>query len=167
MYKRAGETFNGWDVVKITEKLRWARVLYSQRGQTSDDFDLLIDELLVRLVCSCQRKRVRERGLALLHAGDDVRAADPVGFGEICGRPAGGMIGVGMVEADNVFAAFTAFALNAHQFAGIDVVAVLRRVRTGVAAARGRGHRAGAIILEAAEQDAAAFVRVGFFAMAA
>ena len=49
-----------------------------------------------------------------------------MGFGEIGRRPAGGVVGMGMVEADDILAALAALALDADQFAGIDVVAVLR-----------------------------------------
>src|SRR5258706_16053835 len=72
-----------------------------------------------------------------------------------------------MVETDNVLPAFAALALDANQFAGVDVVAVLGRVGASVAAARGRGYDAGAIIMEAAEQPGGAFVRIGLFAVAA
>ena len=37
-----------------------------------------------------------------------------MGFGEIGGRPLGGMVRVGVVEADNVFSAFAALALDAY-----------------------------------------------------
>ena len=48
-----------------------------------------------------------------------------MGFGVIGRRPARGMVRVGVIEADNVFAALAAFALNPNKFLGIDVVAVV------------------------------------------
>src|SRR5271165_3239318 len=77
------------------------------------------------------------------------------------------MVGMGVVEADNVFTALAAFTLDAHQFAWIDVVAVLRRVGASVAAARGGSYDAGAVVVHAAEQHATALVRIGFFAVSA
>src|SRR5208282_853609 len=79
------------------------------------------------------------------------------------------MVGMGMVEADDFLAAVAAFKLNADEFFGIDAVAVVRRVGAGVAAAGdagdglGSGMRSG--VVEVAEQDAAAFVGIGFFSV--
>ena len=61
-----------------------------------------------------------------------------MGFGEIGLRPSRGMIGMRVVEADDVFAALPAFALDADQFARIDVIAVLRRIGSSIAAAGDR-----------------------------
>src|SRR5579872_984882 len=72
-----------------------------------------------------------------------------------------------MVESDDVFTAIAAFALDAHQFFRIDVIAVVRGIGTGVAATGGSHHDATAVVLEAPQQHAAAFVRISFFAMAA
>src|SRR5271166_7192950 len=77
------------------------------------------------------------------------------------------MIRVGMVKANNVLAALAPFALDAHQFAGIDVVTVLRRIGPSVAAARRRGHSSRAIIVRLPEQYSAALVRIGLFAVTA
>ena len=57
-------------------------------------------------------------------------------FGEIGWRPAGGVVRMGVIEADNVLTALAPFALDADQLARIDVVAVVRRVGAGVAATR-------------------------------
>ena len=62
-----------------------------------------------------------------------------MGLGEIGGGPARGMVRVGVVEADDVFAALAAFTLDADEFLGIDVVAVVGGIGAGVAAAGGRG----------------------------
>ena len=58
-------------------------------------------------------------------------------FGVVGLRPLGGMIGVGVIEADDVFAALASFPLDANQFLGIDVVAIVGGVGAGVAAAGG------------------------------
>src|SRR2546425_11051466 len=46
--------------------------------------------------------------LCLFYAGDDVGAAEPVGLGEVGLGPLGGVVGMGMVEADDVLFALTA-----------------------------------------------------------
>ena len=73
--------------------------------------------------------------LPLATGGDDVGAAEPVGFGEVGGRPLGGVVGVGVVEADDVEAAVAGLALRGDEFLGRDVVAVVRGVGAGVAGA--------------------------------
>ena len=138
-----------------------------QVKKLSKHFGLLICQLLVALVGSRQFKRIRQHGFALLHAGDHVGAAKPVGLSQVRDRPLRGMIGMGMVEADNVFAALAAFALNANQFFGIDVVAIMWRIVASVAAARDRRDGFRAILLEPAKKHPAALVRIGFFSMLA
>jgi hypothetical protein len=59
-----------------------------------------------------------------------------VGFG-----PLRGMIGMRMIKPDDVFPPLAPFALNSDQFPRIDVIPVVSRVGSGVAAARGRGHK--------------------------
>ena len=122
-------------------------------------------KLLVRFVCPREFERVRDGGLSFFDGGDDVGTADPVGFGEIGLGPLRGMVGVGVVETDDVLAAITALSLDADQFLGVDVVAVVGRVGAGVAAACGAGDDSRAVILEASEQNSAAFVGIGFFAV--
>jgi hypothetical protein len=72
-----------------------------------------------------------------------------------------------VIEADDIFATLAALTLNAHQFARVNVVAILWRVRPGVTAARDRGHNARAVIVHAPQQHTAAFVRIGFFTVPA
>jgi hypothetical protein len=129
-------------------------------------FDFFVDEGLVGFEGAGEFEGVGEIGFALGDAGDDVRTADPVGFFEVGLRPLRGVVGVGMVEADDVFAAFAGQALDADEFFGIDVVAVLWGIGAGVLAAGGGGDGAG-IIVHLAEEDSAAFVGVGFFAVTA
>ena len=101
------------------------------------DQDFFIYKLLGGFVCSCEFKRIGYGRFALLHTGNHIRAPDPVGFSEIGCRPLSRMVGMRMVEADNIFAALAPFALDADQFAGIDVVAIMRRIAAGVAATGG------------------------------
>src|SRR5207302_9480135 len=129
------------------------------------DVDLFVDELLVGLIGSRQLKRIRDHSLTLFHTDDQVGAADPVGLGEIGRGPAGRMVGMGMVEADDVFAALSALTLDADQLARVNVVAVLQGVGAGIAAAGGRGHNACTAVVHAAQQHATALMRVGFFAV--
>src|SRR6266478_454700 len=134
---------------------------------SSNNFNLLIRQLLIILVCAGQFERISQRSLALFDAGDDVGAAKPVGFSEVGGRPLRGVVGMGVVEADDVLFALAAFALDAYQFLGIDVVAVLGRVSARVSGAGEGCHNASPIIVRAAEQHTTAFVGIGFLAVLA
>src|SRR5262249_42982975 len=127
-------------------------------------FNFLIPKLLVTLVASRQFERVGGYSLALLHTRYHVRAADPVRFGKIGLRPAGGGIRVRMIEAHNVFPALAPFALNAHQLLGIYVIAIVGRIVAGVSAARRRGHDAG-VSVRGTEQHATALVGISFLPM--
>src|SRR5712692_8293231 len=77
------------------------------------------------------------------------------------------MVRVRMVEADDVFSALTPFALDTNQFLWIDVIAIVRRVIARIAGAGDAGYSLRAIVRKLAEQDSAAFIGVGFFAMLA
>src|SRR5579872_2818733 len=72
-----------------------------------------------------------------------------------------------VVEAHNIFSPLPALALDAHQFTGIDVVAVVRRIRTCVAAACSRGYDARAIAVRVPEQYPTTLVRISFLPVAA
>src|ERR1700679_1673161 len=142
-------------------------------GRGDVDLNGLVHELFVVFAGAAQQERVGECGFSLLDAGDDVRAAEPVGFGEVGLGPLRGMVGVRVVKADDVQAEATRLALNFDQLLRGDVVAVVRGVGAGVASAddlldviRGRGAiaLAGDVL---AEQHAAALVRVGLFAVSA
>ena len=50
---------------------------------SSHNFNLLIHQLLVILIATGQFERISQRSLARFHAGDDIRAAKPVGFREV------------------------------------------------------------------------------------
>src|SRR6185437_16846759 len=82
-------------------------------------------------------------------------------------RPLSGMVRMGVIKPDDIFAALAPFPLNANEFPGIDVVPVVGGIGTRVARARYGSHRAYALIPHLAEQDAAAFVRISFLAMEA
>jgi hypothetical protein len=76
------------------------------------------------------------------------------------------VVGVGVVEAYDVEALLAGFALRLDQLDGGDVVAVVSAVGAGVAGAEELGDAQG-IAIHVAEQDAAALVRVGLFAVGA
>jgi hypothetical protein len=75
------------------------------------------------------------------------------------------MVGMRVVEADNVFSALASFTLDTDEFLGVDVVAIVRRIVASVAGARDAGYGFGTIVRKLAEEHTAAFVRVGFFAV--
>src|SRR5277367_15622 len=76
------------------------------------------------------------------------------------------MVRMRMIKPDNVLAPLTTFPLNANQFTGINVIAVLRRIRTRVTTASDRTHST-KIPVHLTEQHSAAFVRISLFAMTA
>ena len=76
------------------------------------------------------------------------------------------MVGVGVVEADDVEAAVAGLALRGDELFGCDVVAVVRGVGAGVASTEKRGDADG-VGIGAAEKDAAALVGIGGFAVGA
>jgi hypothetical protein len=53
------------------------------KPSSSCHFDVLIRKFLVIFVRADQFKRIRQHGVALFHAGDDVGAAKPMGLGQI------------------------------------------------------------------------------------
>ena len=73
---------------------------------------------------------------------------------------------MGMIETNDILASITTLTLDADEFLRINVVAVVSRVRTCIAAACGRGHDPRAVIVEPAQQNATAFVRIRLFAVA-
>src|ERR1700687_589039 len=79
------------------------------------------------------------------------------------------MVGMGVIEADDIIAALAAFALDANEFPGIDLVAVVGRVIARVAAAGnardGLYNGTGAVVVEMPEQHAAALVGIGFLSV--
>ena len=85
-----------------------------------------------------------------------------MGFGEVGGGPLGGVIGVRVVEAYDVEAELAGFALGLDELQWRDVVTVVGAVGAGVAGADQVGDLE-AVGGGAAEDDAAALVRVGFF----
>jgi hypothetical protein len=68
-----------------------------------------------------------------------------------------------MVKADDIFVARAPLALNANQFFGVDVVAIVWRIVARVAAASDVQDGFCSIVFELAEQHAAALVGIGFF----
>lgn len=123
----------------------------------------LVEKLFVALIGTAESERIGNSSFALLHAGDHVGAADPMRFGEIGLRPLRRMIGMGVVEANDVFSAFPAFALDAYQFSRVDVVAIMGGIGASVATPSRRGDDSSSIVFKPTQQNAAAFVRIGFF----
>ena len=66
---------------------------------------------------------------ALDDGGDEVGAAQPVGFGEVGGGGLGGVTGVGMVKACNLKARGAYFAQGLDEIAWSDPVVVSRSCR--------------------------------------
>src|SRR5579872_1926488 len=91
--------------------------------ELAGDLDRLAFETLVVFGGSGEAEGVRLAGRAVFDGSDEVAAADPVSLGEVGGRPAGGVIGMGMVEADDVETALAAGALDADELLRSDVVA--------------------------------------------
>ena len=113
-----------------------------------------------------EEEAVGDLGGAVGDGGDDVGAAEPVGFGEVGGGPLGGVVGVGVVEADDVEAELAAFALGGDELLRRDVVAVVGAVGAGVTGTEEVGDGE-VLLVGVAEEDAAALVRVGLFAVGA
>src|SRR5438477_3777367 len=128
--------------------------------------DWLIRERLVSFIAARELKRVRHVRFALGNTRNDVRAADPVRLLEVGLRPLRRMIGMGVIEADDVLVSLARLALDANELLGIDVIAVMGRIRAGVAAAGDRRDRAN-VAIHLAEKHAAAFMRISFLAVAA
>src|SRR5690242_3606320 len=78
----------------------------------SHDLNLLIHQLLIVLVEAGEFERIGQHGFALLDTGDHVGAAEPVGLGEISIGPLRRMVGMRMVETDDVLFALATFPLN-------------------------------------------------------
>jgi hypothetical protein len=88
-----------------------------------------------------------------------------MGFFVVGPGPLGRMIGVRVIEADDVFSTLPAFTLDADQFARVDVIAIVGGIDACVAATGGTGYASTAIFIETAEKDSAALVGIGFFSM--
>jgi hypothetical protein len=72
------------------------------------------------------------------------------------------MVGMGVIEADDLLAALAAVALNVDEFPGIDTVAIVKRVRSRVAAAGNARNGPRAVVFEVSQQNPTAFVGIGF-----
>ena len=67
-----------------------------------------------------------------------------------------------VVEADNVFSALAAVALDFDQFFWVDVIAIVCGISTRVASS-GNGRDGFCVVIHLAEEHSAAFVGIGFF----
>src|SRR6476620_9245657 len=81
--------------------------------------NLLVHKFLIVLVYSPELKGICQLRFALLHAGDDVGAANPMSLREIGLRPVRRMIGMGMIKTNDVLASLTPFTLYSYQLARI------------------------------------------------
>src|SRR5882724_6551987 len=77
------------------------------------------------------------------------------------------MVRVRMIKANDIFSVLASFTLDADEFLGIDLVAVVWRVIASVSGTREASYGFGTVVCKSAEQHAAAFVRIGFFAVQA
>ena len=74
--------------------------------------DFFVEELLIGFLGARKLERIRDCGLPFFYTGDDLGASQPVGFCEVGFLPLHWVIGVGMVETDDIFSAIAALALN-------------------------------------------------------
>ena len=100
------------------------RLNIRQRGL--NDLNRLRLKMFVLFRRSRKQEGAGERSFSLSDLGDDVGAADPVGFGEIGGRRLSGMAGVRVVEAGNLEAPVARLAHDPDQLGRSDFVAVER-----------------------------------------
>src|SRR5208282_1355737 len=140
------------------------------KPKISDHLGLLVCEFLVVFVIvrqfgARQFERICNRCPALFYAGNQVGAPEPVGFGKIGRRPLRRMVGMRVIEADDLLAALAPVALNANQFPGIDAITVVWRVVTRIAAANTARNGPPAIVPELSEQHAATLVRISFLSV--
>src|SRR5882672_2019337 len=77
------------------------------------------------------------------------------------------MIRMRMVEADDVLSALAPFALDADEFLGIDVIAIMRRVVACVPSTRDASHSLRPIIRKLSKQNSATLVGISLFAVLA
>ena len=147
------------------ELLELSAVGYS-RSVTVLSSALLDVNALVFFQRSRKNEGIGRGGRPCSTAGDQVRAADPVRLREVGWRPLRRMIGMRVVEADDLQSALASVALGANQLARIDMVLGALGIewpRSG----SGRCLHNASVAIECADQDAAAFLRISFFAVAA
>src|SRR5215469_724688 len=130
------------------------------------DFQPLIFKMLLFLARANQRKRIGARSRALLHAGDDVGAAEPVRFRKVGERPLCRAIGMRVIEADDIELLFACLPLSPNQFFRRDVVAIRRTIGARVAGTQYTLDFA-MLAFARAQQNAATLVRIALFAVAA
>src|SRR5580704_5725764 len=102
----------------------------------------------------------------MFDAGDHVGATQPVCFVEIGDRPARRMIGMGVVKTHDVQALLPCLTLNADQFLGGNVVAIMGGIGPRIACTDGYLYLVDPIE-RLAEQHSATLMGIGLFAMLA
>ena len=143
-----------------------SRKIDETRTVRLDHFDFFVDHFFFFFVDAFERERIRQHRFALFHAGDHVRTSIPVRFSKVGLRPASRVVGMRVVEADNVLSTLAAFALDFNELFGVDVVAVVGRVGARIAGT-GDGGDESRVVVDLADKDSAAFVGVGFFSVLA
>lgn len=88
-------------------------------------------------------------------------------FREVRNRPSRGMIGMRVIEPDDIFPSFPAVALNADKFLRIDVIPVVRRVFPCVSAPGDTRDGLRSIIRKTPKQHTTALMRISFLTVLA
>src|SRR4051812_21772377 len=125
----------------------------------SNDLNVLIVKALALFVVATEHIGIRLAGLALFHAGDDIRAREPVRLFQVMARPSRRMVRMRMVETYNVEILLARLLLRGDQLFWWDVVTVRRRVFVAVLTADDPFDHARAV-LQLPDEDSATFLRI-------
>jgi hypothetical protein len=138
----------------------------SLMGGRIADLHFLRLEVLVVFRGSGEQEGVGDSGLAVIDFCDYVGAAQPVRLGEIGGRPLRGMVRMRMVEAGDLEVAAPRQTRYFNQLGGGDLVAAVGGIEANVGCMCERNNLP-ALRRGAAQQSAAALVRIGSLAVSA
>src|SRR6187402_16121 len=140
----------------------WAR-LRSPRSEIALGFyfDLLVVKNLVVFVGAAEQERIRHLGLPLRYGRDDVTTTVPVRFVEVSLRPLRRMVGMRVIEPDDLQVLLPSLALCLDELLRGNVVTVMR----GVGACVARAHQLYDFVFArddgSSQHDAAALVGIG------
>lgn len=104
--------------------------------------------------------------MAAHHTGDHVRAADPVGLSQVSRGPLRGMIGMRVVEPNNIQPLFPGFPLDSDKVFRINRIAVAWGIRTCVRA-WDRRNRTSTIGFKATNEHATTLFRIHLLSVTA
>lgn len=144
------------------------RARLKSRVHLSGNLDPLLLKALVFFACACEQEGVCLTCRAALDRGDHVTATQPVRLIEVRGRPVRRMIGVRVVEADNLQSLSAAFSLEADQLLRSNRIPVMRSIGRGVPCRSGFFHfvhRQLGTAGEPSQQHTAALVRICLLSM--